>query len=247
MYLCSVKNYSTMKKLVFLTGAGMSAESGISTFRDSGGLWEQYPVMQVASIEGYEANPELVINFYNDRRKQLFDVKPCEGHRLVASMEKDYDVTVVTQNVDNLHEKAGSSKVIHLHGELMKATSSINPNDSRCIVTLPEDNPVIKMGQKAADGSQLRPFIVWFGEGVPMIEPAIEEVMKADIVVVIGTSLNVYPAAGLLSYVNRDCKIYLIDPADVRYDRSLGITHIKKGASEGMKELIAEHIPVRHE
>ncbi|MBP5376669.1 MAG: NAD-dependent deacylase [Bacteroidaceae bacterium] len=236
-----------MKKLVFLTGAGMSAESGISTFRDSGGLWEQYPVMQVASIEGYEANPELVINFYNDRRKQLFDVKPCEGHRLVASMEKDYDVTVVTQNVDNLHEKAGSSKVIHLHGELMKATSSINPNDSRCIVTLPEDNPVIKMGQKAADGSQLRPFIVWFGEGVPMIEPAIEEVMKADIVVVIGTSLNVYPAAGLLSYVNRDCKIYLIDPADVRYDRSLGITHIKKGASEGMKELIAEHIPVRHE
>lgn len=247
MYLCSVKKYSTMKKLVFLTGAGMSAESGISTFRDSGGLWEQYPVMQVASIEGYEANPELVINFYNDRRKQLFDVKPCEGHRLVASMEKDYDVTVVTQNVDNLHEKAGSSKVIHLHGELMKATSSINPNDSRCIVTLPEDNPVIKMGQKAADGSQLRPFIVWFGEGVPMIEPAIEEVMKADIVVVIGTSLNVYPAAGLLSYVNRDCKIYLIDPADVRYDRSLGITHIKKGASEGMKELIAEHIPVRHE
>lgn len=236
-----------MKKLVFLTGAGMSAESGISTFRDSGGLWEQYPVMQVASIEGYEANPELVINFYNDRRKQLFDVKPCEGHRLVASMEKDYDVTVVTQNVDNLHEKAGSSKVIHLHGELMKATSSINPNDSRCIVTLPEDNPVIKIGQKAADGSQLRPFIVWFGEGVPMIEPAIEEVMKADIVVVIGTSLNVYPAAGLLSYVNRDCKIYLIDPADVRYDRSLGITHIKKGASEGMKELIAEHIPVRHE
>ena len=236
-----------MKKLVFLTGAGMSAESGISTFRDSGGLWEQYPVMQVASIEGYEANPELVINFYNDRRKQLLDVKPCEGHRLVASMEKDYDVTVVTQNVDNLHEKAGSSKVIHLHGELMKATSSINPNDSRCIVTLPEDNPVIRMGQKAADGSQLRPFIVWFGESVPMIEPAIEEVMKADIVVVIGTSLNVYPAAGLLSYVNRDCKIYLIDPADVRYDRSLGITHIKKGASEGMKELIAEHIPVRHE
>ncbi len=236
-----------MKKLVFLTGAGMSAESGISTFRDSGGLWEQYPVMQVASIEGYEANPELVINFYNDRRKQLLDVKPCEGHRLVASMEKDYDVTVVTQNVDNLHEKAGSSKVIHLHGELMKATSSINPNDSRCIVTLPEDNPVIRMGQKAADGSQLRPFIVWFGESVPMIEPAIEEVMKADIVVVIGTSLNVYPAAGLLSYVSRDCKIYLIDPADVRYDRSLGITHIKKGASEGMKELIAEHIPVRHE
>lgn len=236
-----------MKRLVFLTGAGMSAESGISTFRDSGGLWEQYPVQQVASIEGYMADPELVINFYNERRRQLLEVKPCEGHRLVASMEKDYDVTVITQNVDNLHEKAGSTNVIHLHGELMKATSTNNPNDPRCIVTLPEDNPDIKMGQKAADGSQLRPFIVWFGESVPMIEPAIAEVMKADIVVVIGTSLNVYPAAGLLGYVSSGCKIYLIDPADVRYDRSLGITHIKKGASEGMRELIAEHIPVAHE
>lgn len=236
-----------MKRLVFLTGAGMSAESGISTFRDSGGLWEQYPVQQVASIEGYMADPELVISFYNERRRQLLEVNPCEGHRLVASMEKDYDVTVITQNVDNLHEKAGSTKVIHLHGELMKATSTNNPNDPHCIVTLPEDNLDIKMGQKAADGSQLRPFIVWFGESVPMIEPAIEEVMKADIVVVIGTSLNVYPAAGLLGYVSSRCKIYLIDPADVRYDRSLGITHIKKGASEGMRELIAEHIPVAHE
>lgn len=235
-----------MKRLVFLTGAGMSAESGISTFRDSGGLWEQYPVQQVASIEGYIADPELVINFYNERRRQLLEVKPCEGHRLVASMESDYDVTVVTQNVDNLHEKAGSTKVIHLHGELMKATSTNNPNDPRQIITLSEDNLDIKMGQKAADGSQLRPFIVWFGESVPMIEPAIQEVMKADIVVVIGTSLNVYPAAGLLSYVSSGCKIYLIDPADVRYDRSLGITHIKKGASEGMRELIAEHIPVAH-
>ena len=236
-----------MKRLVFLTGAGMSAESGISTFRDSGGLWEQYPVQQVASIEGYMADPELVINFYNERRRQLLEVKPCEGHRLVASMEKDYDVTVITQNVDNLHEKAGSTKVIHLHGELMKATSTNNPNDPRCIITLPEDNLDIKMGQKAADGSQLRPFIVWFGESVPMIEPAIAEIMKTDIVVVIGTSLNVYPAAGLLGYVGSGCKIYLIDPADVRYDHSLGITHIKKGASEGMRELIAEHIPVAHE
>lgn len=236
-----------MKRLVFLTGAGMSAESGISTFRDSGGLWEQYPVQQVASIEGYMADPELVINFYNERRRQLLEVKPCEGHRLVASMEKDYDVTVITQNVDNLHEKAGSTKVIHLHGELMKATSTNNPNDTRCIITLPEDNLDIKMGQKAADGSQLRPFIVWFGESVPMIEPAIAEIVKADIVVVIGTSLNVYPAAGLLGYVSSGCKIYLIDPADVRYDHSLGITHIKKGASEGMRELIAEHILVAHE
>lgn len=226
-----------MKKLVFLTGAGMSAESGISTFRDSGGLWEQYPVQQVASIEGYRANPELVIQFYNDRRKQLLDVKPCKGHRLVAEMESQYDVTVITQNVDNLHEAAGSSRVIHLHGELMKATSTDHPNDPDCIVTLSPPNLDIKMGQKAKDGSQLRPFIVWFGESVPMIEPAIREVEQADILVVIGTSLNVYPAAGLLGFAPKNCKIYLIDPAEVSYDASLGITHIRKGASEGMAEL----------
>ena len=226
-----------MKKLVFLTGAGMSAESGISTFRDSGGLWEQYPVQQVASIQGYIADPELVINFYNERRRQLPSVQPCEGHRLVASMETDYDVTVITQNVDNLHERAGSTHVIHLHGELMKATSSQNPNDPDCIVTLSEPNLDIQMGQKAKDGSQLRPYIVWFGESVPMIEPAIAEVGQADILVVIGTSLNVYPAAGLLQFANPHCKIYLIDPADVPYDSRLDITHIQKGASAGMAEL----------
>ncbi|MBQ9640204.1 MAG: NAD-dependent deacylase [Bacteroidaceae bacterium] len=226
-----------MKKLVFLTGAGMSAESGISTFRDSGGLWEQYPVQQVASIQGYMADPELVINFYNERRRQLFDVKPCDGHRLVASMESKYKVTVITQNVDNLHERAGSTHVIHLHGELMKATSTLHPNDPQCIVTLPVSDPDIKMGQKAKDGSQLRPFIVWFGEAVPMIEPAILEVEQADILVVIGTSLNVYPAAGLLQYAPAKCKIFLIDPADVNYDSSLRITHIQKGASAGMEEL----------
>lgn len=226
-----------MKKMVFLTGAGMSAESGISTFRDSGGLWEKYPVQQVASIQGYWADPALVIEFYNARRRQLLDVKPCEGHRLVASMEQDYDVTVVTQNVDNLHEQAGSTKIIHLHGELMKATSTLHPNDPDCIVTLTPDNLDIEMGQKAKDGSQLRPFIVWFGESVPMIEPAIEEVEQADILVVIGTSLNVYPAAGLLQYASAKCRIYLIDPADVTFDPSLRVHHIKKGASEGMKEL----------
>jgi len=227
-----------MKKIVFLTGAGMSAESGISTFRDSDGLWEKYPVEAVASIEGYYRDPELVQNFYNERRKQLLEVKPNQGHILVASLQDNYDVTVVTQNVDNLHEVAGSKKIIHLHGELMKATSSANPNDPKCIVTLPLDDLEIEMGDKANDGSQLRPFIVWFGESVPMIEPAIKEVNKADILVVIGTSLNVYPAAGLLNYVNSHCKIYLIDPKDVNYDERLGITHIKKGASEGMKDLI---------
>lgn len=226
-----------MKKLVFLTGAGMSAESGISTFRDSNGLWEQYRVEDVASIEGYWRDPELVQNFYNERRKQLSTVVPNEGHKLVASLEDKYEVTVITQNVDNLHERAGSTNIIHLHGELMKATSSNDPNNPNCIITLPEDNPIIRMGDKAKDGSQLRPFIVWFGESVPMIEPAIMKVNEADILVVIGTSLNVYPAAGLLSYTNSLCKIYLIDPKEVKYDPSLGITHIMKGASEGMKEL----------
>lgn len=226
-----------MKNLVFLTGAGMSAESGISTFRDSDGLWEQYPVEAVASIQGYERDPELVQRFYNERRAQLSSVKPNEGHLLVASLEDDFHVTVITQNVDDLHERAGSKHIIHLHGELMKATSSRNPNDPNCIVTLPSDNPVIQMGDKAKDGSQLRPFIVWFGESVPMIEPAIEKVNQADILVVIGTSLNVYPAAGLLNYANSHCKIYLIDPQDVPYDPSLRIRHIIKGASEGMKEL----------
>ena len=226
-----------MKNLVFLTGAGMSAESGISTFRDSGGLWEQYPVEAVASIQGYERDPELVQRFYNERRAQLGSVKPNEGHLLVASLEDDFHVTVITQNVDDLHERAGSKHIIHLHGELMKATSSRNPNDPNCIVTLPADNPVIQMGDKAKDGSQLRPFIVWFGESVPMIEPAIEKVNQADILVVIGTSLNVYPAAGLLNYANSHCEIYLIDPKPVPYDPSLRIRHIMKGASEGMKEL----------
>lgn len=230
-----------MKKLVFLTGAGMSAESGISTFRDSNGLWEQYPVEAVASIEGYYRDPELVLNFYNDRRRQLPTVQPCEGHKLVASLEDKYDVTVVTQNVDNLHERAGSHNVIHLHGELMKATSTSSPNNPNCIVTL-ADGQDIKIGDKAKDGSQLRPFIVWFGESVPMIEPAIYRVNEADILVVIGTSLNVYPAAGLLNYAKKGCKIYLIDPKDVNYDARLGVTHIMKGASEGMKELVENYL-----
>ena len=227
-----------MKKLVILSGAGISAESGISTFRDAGGLWDKYPVMQVASIEGYEANPELVINFYNERRKQLLDVKPNQGHILCAELEKYFDVTVVTQNVDNLHERAGSHHIIHLHGELTKVCSSYNPNDPRYIKELKPEEFEVKMGDKAGDGSQLRPFIVWFGEEVPEIETAVRYVEQADIFVIIGTSMNVYPAASLLYYVPSDADVYLIDPKDVNINTRRPITHIKKGASEGMKELL---------
>ena len=226
-----------MKKLVILSGAGISAESGISTFRDAGGLWDKYPVMQVASIEGYEANPELVINFYNERRKQLLDVKPNQGHILCAELEKYFDVTVVTQNVDNLHERAGSHHIIHLHGELTKVCSSYNPNDPRYIKELKPEEFEVKMGDKAGDGSQLRPFIVWFGEAVPEIETAVRYVEQADIFVIIGTSMNVYPAASLLYYVPENADVYLIDPKDVNINTRRPITHIKKGASEGMKEL----------
>lgn len=226
-----------MKKLVFLTGAGISAESGITTFRDSNGLWEQYRVEDVASIEGYWRNPELVINFYNERRRQLGMVRPNKAHELVAKLEENYRVTVVTQNIDNLHEQAGTTDIVHLHGELMKATSSDEPNDPDCIVTLPSADSEIKVGDKAKDGSQLRPFIVWFGEPVPMIERAAEEVYEADILVIIGTSLNVYPAAGLVNYAKRGTEIYLIDPAPQNVPRNMDIHVIAKKATEGMEEL----------
>ena len=226
-----------MKKLVILTGAGMSAESGISTFRDSGGLWDRYPVEKVATPEGYAEDPELVINFYNERRRQLLEVAPNEGHRIVAELQDRFDTVVITQNVDNLHERAGSRNVIHLHGELTKVTSSKNPNDPGCIRELSPEEFDVKIGDLAADGSQLRPFIVWFGEAVPMIEPAIELVEKADIFVIIGTSLNVYPAAGLLNYVGPDVPVYLIDPKPVAVPLGRKIHVIQQGASEGMKEL----------
>lgn len=226
-----------MKKIVVLTGAGMSAESGISTFRDSGGLWDKYPVEDVATPEGYARNPQLVIDFYNARRLQLLTVEPNEGHRLVAALEEQYDVTVITQNVDNLHERAGSTQVIHLHGELTKVTSSRHPNNPRYIRQLRPEEYEIKMGDCAEDGSQLRPFIVWFGESVPNIEVAANHVEQADILIIIGTSLNVYPAAGLIHYAKDDAKIYLIDPAEVNVPNNGRIHTIRKGASEGMREL----------
>ena len=231
------------KNLVILTGAGMSAESGISTFRDAGGLWEQYPVEQVATPEGYARNPGLVIDFYNQRRKQLLDVQPNEGHRGLAELEHDFNVTVVTQNVDNLHERAGSTHVIHLHGELTKVCSSHDPYNPAYIKELKPEEYEVRLGDLAGDGSQLRPFIVWFGEAVPEIETAIRFVQKADIFVIIGTSLNVYPAAGLLYYVPDTAPIYLIDPkpVDAHSDRPIHV--IREGASEGVKELRKMLVP----
>ena len=225
-------------KVVVLTGAGMSAESGISTFRDNGGLWEQYNVEDVATPEGWARNPSLVTDFYNTRRRQLLDAKPCRGHELVAQLEAEHDVTVITQNVDDLHERAGSSHVIHLHGELMKVTSSRDPNNPRYIQTLPPDHLEVKIGDKAADGSQLRPFIVWFGEPVPEIETAAEYCAKADLMLIIGTSLNVYPAAGLTRLVADGVPIYLIDPKPVQWNSSHPFHHIMQGASAGMEEFL---------
>ena len=218
-----------MKKLVILTGAGMSAESGISTFRDSGGLWENYDVMQVASIEGWYDNPDLVLRFYNDRRKQLKDVEPNEGHKIISDLEQFFRVTVITQNVDNLHERAGSSSVIHLHGELTKVC-----NESKTIVSDIgyED---IHQGDKAPDGSRLRPFIVWFGEAVPLIEEAVRIVSSADILVIVGTSLQVYPAAGLVNYAKQGIPVYLVDPNDVNTTKNVKV--IREKASVGIEIL----------
>ena len=230
-----------MKKIVFLTGAGMSVESGFKTFRGNDGLWENYPVEQVASHEGWEQDPTLVTNFYNMLRKKLYAAQPNEGHKIIAALEKDYNVTVITQNVDNLHEKAGSTHVIHLHGELTKVCSSREPYDPQYIEVLGPDNSQVAPGTKAGDGSLLRPFIVFFGESVPMLEPAAREVEDADIFVVIGTSLNVYPAASLLYYTKPGTPTFLIDPNAVSTE-ARNITYIRKGASEGMKEL-AEMLP----
>ena len=226
-----------MKKIVFLTGAGMSVESGLSTFRGAGGMWDEYPVEKVASIDGYIENPALVLEFYNKRRKELLSVKPNDGHKLIAALEESYEVVVVTQNVDDLHERAGSTNVIHLHGELMKATSSRQPNNLTQVHTLTEENLEINIGDKADDGSQLRPYIVWFGEAVPMMDDAIAALRNADIFIIIGTSLNVYPAAGLLNYAPARIPIYLIDPNEVNVSSSPRLTIIRKGASEGMREV----------
>jgi len=226
-----------MKKLVVLTGAGMSAESGFSTFRDAGGLWERYPVEKVATPEGWAADPDLVTDFYNGLRRQLAEARPNRGHELLAAMERDFAVTVVTQNVDDLHERAGSSRVIHLHGELMKVCSSRDPDNPFHIRTLTPDHLEVAHGERAGDGSLLRPWIVWFGEAVPRLEEAAREAAEADVFVIVGSSLNVYPAAGLVRYVPAAAPVYLIDPQEVRVPADRPVEVIRQVASEGMAEL----------
>ncbi|MFA6582483.1 MAG: NAD-dependent deacylase [Paludibacter sp.] len=222
-----------MKKLVVLTGAGMSAESGISTFRDSGGLWEKYKVEDVATPEAWYKNPALVLDFYNQRRKQLLASVPNAGHKTLAGLEKYFDIRIITQNVDNLHELAGSTKVLHLHGELLKVRST-GPGQEVFDVDL--KNPEINLGNLCPKGFQLRPHIVWFGEAVPEIENAIQITEQADIFVVIGTSMQVYPAASLINYVKSGTPVYLIDPHEIEYFPAQ-ITLIQKGASEGLEDL----------
>ena len=225
------------KNLVVLTGAGVSAESGVSTFRDSDGLWENHRVEDVASIDGWYSNPALVLEFYNARRTQLATVKPNAAHLAIASLEEEWNVTVVTQNVDNLHERAGSTKIIHLHGELTKVRpeNCYDDKDGFSEETVFDIGyETIQVGDKAPNGAQLRPHIVWFGEAVPKIDQAIDVVEAADMILIVGTSLQFYPAAGLYSFAKAGTPIYIIDPAEVRV-KDARLTHIKEVATKGME------------
>lgn len=224
------------KNLVVLTGAGVSAESGISTFRDSDGLWENHNVEDVASIEGWYRNPGLVLDFYNARRAQLAQVKPNAAHYAIAALEEKWNVTVVTQNVDNLHERAGSTKIIHLHGELTKVRpeNCFNDRDGYSEATVFDiGHEPIHLGDMAPNGAQLRPHIVWFGEAVPKIERAIDAVAAADVLLIVGTSLQVYPAAGLYRYAKMDTPIFIVDPKDVPL-KDKRVVHIKDVATRGL-------------
>lgn len=219
-----------MKKIAVLTGAGISAESGIKTFRDADGLWEGHDILEVASPAGYFNNPELVLDFYNKRRKQLIEVQPNLAHNILVELENDFDITIITQNVDDLHERAGSTKVIHLHGELLKAR---NEKDINSII---EWNKDIFLGDLDSNNIQLRPHIVWFGEEVPEMEKAMQIIEEADYLLVIGTSLQVYPAAGLINYVSEDVLVYYIDPNPATiYDLNNSLKVIPLLATEGMK------------
>ncbi len=221
-------------RLIAFTGAGISAESGLRTFRDSDGLWEEYRIEDVATPEAWARDPAVVLHFYDLRREQVIAAKPNAAHEAIARLEEKFEVDVITQNIDDLHERAGSSRVLHLHGEIMKARSTRDP---QLIVQL--NGPSLPPGEKCSLGSQLRPHIVWFGEEVPLLPVAASIVMKADILVVIGTSLNVYPAASLVHYAPQDCRVFLIDPNDVPITRN-NVRHIKRTASTGVPELAVE-------
>lgn len=231
-----------MKKplLVVSTGAGMSAESGISTFRDSGGLWENYPVMQVASADGFRADPALIHRFYNARRRELLNARPNAAHKALVDLEKDYDVAVITQNVDDLHERAGSNRVLHLHGELMKMRSVYDPD---YIEPIDPGHPDTSVETRGRNGDPMRPHIVFFQEPVPNMEAAARLAARADIFVVIGTSLVVYPASGLIHYVRPGVPIYYIDPHPADVSGIPGVTVIKATATEGMRILAARLAP----
>jgi NAD-dependent deacetylase len=223
-----------MKKIVVLTGAGISAESGLKTFRDSDGLWEGYDIEEVATPEAWERNPALVQEFYNMRRKSVLEAKPNAAHFAIAELEKKYEVTVITQNIDDLHERGGSTRVLHLHGIITRSQSSVNPN-----LTYPIEGWELKMGEKCQLGSQLRAHVVWFGEAVPMIEEAARVCRKADIFILVGSSLNVYPAAGLVHYVPYDVPKYIIDPK-IPYVSSDDFIRIEAKATEGVPTLVSE-------
>ncbi len=224
-----------MKKVVVLTGAGISAESGLKTFRDSDGLWEGYNIEEVATSEAWQRNPELVQNFYNMRRKSVLEAQPNAAHKALVNLEGKYDVTIITQNIDDLHERAGSRKVLHLHGIITRSQSNINPK-----LTYPINGWELKMGEKCELGSQLRAHVVWFGEAVPMIEPAARVCAEADIFILIGTSLAVYPAAGLIDYVPRQTVKYIIDPIIPPTNRLNNVVTITKKASEGVPDLVEQ-------
>jgi NAD-dependent deacetylase len=230
-FACASTN-NELKKLVVLTGSGISAESGLRTFREMGGLWEQYDVHEVASPEGWANNMDLVCRFYNERRKQLLNASPNAGHTTLADLEKYFDVEIITQNIDNLHERAGSTKVLHLHGELMKSRSTGDPS-----LVYELDSWALNPGDKCELGHQLRPHVVWFGEPVPLMATAIQITNEADIFAVIGTSLAVYPAAGLIAYVREDVPIYIIDPNDIAVSFYRNIEFIRDVASVGVPVL----------
>ena len=224
-----------MKKLVVFSGAGISAESGLKTFRDSDGLWENYNVMEVATPQAWQSNPALVLEFYNQRRKQALEAQPNEAHNSIVQLEQRYEVQVVTQNIDDLHERAGSTKVLHLHGEIRNSRSSSNPS-----LVYQIEGEKLQIGEKCETGSQLRPDIVWFGEPVPNMEKAHGIVSEAEILLIVGTSLNVYPAAGLIHFASQKCKKYLVDPKDVKITDVENLEFLQEKAGTGVPKVVAK-------